>query len=79
MYQLEENKLEELMCEAIRNAKRLHELLNESDRTENPVERTILLASANRYLGYANGINQALVVVGFKHERMKVLEDLLGF
>lgn len=76
MYQLEDNKLEELMCEAIRNAKRL---LNEADRTENPAERTILLASANRYLGYANGINRVLVAVGFKHDRMKVLEDLLGF
>jgi len=53
--------------------------VNEADRTENPAERTILLASANRYLGYANGINRVLVAVGFKHDRMKVLEDLLGF
>ncbi len=28
--------------------------------------------------GYAEGINQALVTVGFKHDRMKELENLIS-
>lgn len=32
---------------------------------------------ANQHLGYAEGINQVLAALGFKHDRMKVLSELL--
>lgn len=32
---------------------------------------------ANRHIGYANGINQVLAILGFKHDRMKKLSELL--
>ena len=32
---------------------------------------------ADQEIGYAAGIYQALAVIGFEHERMKVLGDLL--
>lgn len=32
---------------------------------------------ADQEIGYADGVNQALSVLGFKHDRMKELSDLL--
>ena len=37
----------------------------------------LLRLQAQNHLGYAEGINQSLAVLGFKHDRMKVLSELL--
>lgn len=75
-------KCEKLMEEAIRNARQAQEeyeaaekytLLTNYNATEHEIEQR----KADQHIGYADGINQALAVLGFKHERMKELVDLL--
>ena len=37
----------------------------------------LLTRKADQHHGYAEGIHQALAVLGFKHEKMKELSELL--
>lgn len=47
--------------------------MSEKDKTE----REILHSKGVQHYGYAHGINQALVELGFKHEKMKELYKYL--
>ena len=79
MTKLEYGKCEKLMEEAIRKAKQSNEeykaynqLLNK-DMIKVETEQR----KADQNYGYAEGINQTLATLGFKHDRMKVLSNLL--
>lgn len=77
MTKVEKGKCEKLMEEAIVKAKQAKEEFNRADQENDIVNKSVLLGLANNHLGYADGINQVLVTIGFKHERMKELGDLL--
>lgn len=42
------------------------------------IEAEIGMREFDYHRGYAEGINQALATVGFKHDRMKELEKLIN-
>lgn len=77
MTKVEKARCEKLMEEAIQKAKQSNEEYNKAASEKYIVSKNILLARAYSHLGYADGINQTLICIGFKHERMKELEDLL--
>ncbi len=77
MTKVEYTRCEKLMEEAIQKAKQAKEEFDESGSEKDITSKSILLAMGHSHLGYADGINQTLVCIGFKHERMKELEDLL--
>lgn len=79
MTKIENGKCEKLMEEAINNAKQADEeyktciqLLNECKIGADTEQR-----KADQHYGYADGIRQALATLGFKHDRMKELTELL--
>lgn len=79
MTKIEYRKCEKLMEEAIRKArqsdeeyKAYNQLLNE-DTIKAEVEQR----KADQHYGEAIGINQVLATIGFKHDRMKELSELL--
>ncbi len=47
-------------------------------KKNNMVEAEVGMREFDYRRGYAEGINQALVTVGFKHDRMKELENLIS-
>lgn len=67
-----------LMIDAIAHAKISDEAFKES-RNQNlsKVQQNVQELRGQNNLGYAEAINTALVVLGFKHDRMKELNDLL--
>lgn len=67
-----------VMEEGIRNANKAIEELDESNKTNNRIDFEILRMKAQNHIGYAEGILQALVCIGYKNERLRELEDLLG-
>ncbi len=78
MTKTEYGKCVKLMEEAIRNIRKSqleYEKANgyftDSEKREDIEQR------ANQHYGYAEGIKQALVTLGFKHNRMKELSELL--
>lgn len=77
MTKLEYARCEKLMEEAIRKAEQSKEEFSQFDSCNSFTDKYILLQYAREHLGYAEGINQTLVCIGFKHERMKELGDLL--
>lgn len=73
-------KLEKVMEEGIQKAET--SIQNYKDilihRIENDtVEEEIAQRKGDQNLGYAEGVYQVLVSIGFKHERMKVLSKLI--
>lgn len=79
MTKIEYGKCVKLMEEAIRKAKQSEEeykiynqLLN-----EDTIKAEIEQRKADQHYGEAVGINQALAMLGFKHDRMKELANLL--
>lgn len=79
MTKIEYGKCEKLMEEAIRKAKQsddeykaYNQLLN-----ENVIKAETEQRKADQHYGEAVGIEQALATLGFKHDRMKELSDLL--
>lgn len=80
MTKLEYGKCEKLMEEAIWKANnanedyRVYERLKKEGKS---VDAECKLRVADQEIGYAEGINQALVTLGFKHDRMKKLSELL--
>ena len=80
MTKLEYMKCEKLMNEAIRNAENANESWKKYERykKDNMVEVEIGMREFDYHMGYAEGINQALAVIGFKHERMAELCKLIN-
>ncbi|HAU85193.1 MAG TPA: hypothetical protein DCW90_06740 [Lachnospiraceae bacterium] len=78
MTKLEAMKCEKLLNEAIRYAIDANDKFSEVMRTPSPMEREILENTAHNHRGYAEGINQALVVLGFKHDLMAELGKLIN-
>lgn len=79
MTKIEYKKCERLMSDAIRKAKQFDEeykaynqLLNE-DKIKAKIEQR----KADQHYGEVIGINQVLATLGFKHDRMKELSELL--
>lgn len=79
MTKTEYGKCVKLMEEAIRKAKQsddeykiYNQLLNEDTIKAETEQR-----KADQHYGEAVGIEQALATLGFKHDRMKELSDLL--
>lgn len=67
-----------VMEEGIRNANQAIKEFTEANETASRVHFEILRMKAENHRGYAEGIVQALVCIGFKHDRMRELENLLG-
>ena len=80
MTKVENNRCEILMEDAIRKANdskedyRSYEKLLKDGKQ---VDAACKLRIADQEKGYAEGIRQALVCIGFTHERMKELDELL--
>lgn len=77
MTKVEYAKCEKLMEEAIREAKDAQKDFIEAWKEDDQLQRKILRERGQYHLGYAEGINQTLVCIGFKHERMEELGNLL--
>ena len=80
MTKAEYGKCEKLMEDAINKVKasageyqRYKLFLQNGDAINAEVEQR----KADQHYGYAEGVNQALVVIGFKHDKMKELLKLL--
>lgn len=78
MTKLETIKCEKLLDEAIRNAENANEEFYKAGECYDTTERHILEIKAHNHRGYAEGINQVLAVIGFKHERMAELRKLIS-
>ena len=77
MTKIEYARCEELMEEAIRKAKDAQKDFADAWKEDDQAQRKILCERGQNYLGYAEGINQTLVCIGFNHERMEELSELL--
>lgn len=64
-------KCEQVMESAIRHAKEADRICKSG--TSDEVE----LLRLQNLIGYAEGVNDTLANIGFKHERMKVLSKIL--
>lgn len=80
MTKKESLKCEKLLTEAIRTAKQAEDefslsekLAKEGDKIQSEIEQR----KADNHTGYAEGIEQVLSTLGFKHDRMKELQKLL--
>lgn len=71
MTKVEYARCEKLMEEAIRKAKDSQKDFAYALKEDDQTKRKILSERGQNHLGYAEGINQTLVCIGFKHERMK--------
>lgn len=80
MTKVEYGKCEKLMEEAIRKANRSNADYKAYERLHKEgkqIDAECKLHLSDQEIGYAEGINQALAVLGFKHDRMKELSELL--
>ena len=80
MTRLEYIKLEKLMEEGIQKAETSVTDFNtyeEFMKKNDTVGAEIAQRRGDRNLGYAEGVHQTLVAVGFKHEKMKEFSKLL--
>ena len=80
MTKTEYTKCEKLMEEAISKGKRAQREYTESDKflnDGNELEWEVNQRKADQHYGEAVGINQALATLGFTHDRMKELSELL--
>ena len=77
MTKVEKERCEKLMEEAIQKAEQAKEEFNKARSEKDVYDLQMLMESAQNHLGYAEGINQTLAYIGFKHERMKELGNLL--
>ena len=78
MTKLETMKCKKLLNEDIRNAEIANEEFYKAGNSYDTTERHILETKAWNHRGYAEGINQVLVVIGFKHDRMSELGKLIS-
>lgn len=80
MTKIEYGKCVKLMEEAIRKANNSNEDYRAYERLKKEwksVDAECKLRLADQEIGYAEGINQVLATLGFKHDRMKELSELL--
>ena len=80
MTKIENKRCEKLLNEAIRHASNSKEDYAAYERLlkeEKKVDAECKLRIADQEYGYADGIRQALVCIGFRHERMIELDELL--
>ena len=82
MTKIEYAKLENVMYEAIKAAERANNSFSKANkislyRASDSTRMNELISSGQNDIGYAQGINQALVSVGFKHKDMKKLGELI--
>ena len=78
MTKIEYGKCEKLMEEAIRKAKQADEEYKELNIIHtDDIRSKLLTRKADQHYGEAVGINQVLAILGFKHDRMKELSELL--
>lgn len=79
MTKIEYKKCEKLMEEVIQKVKQSDEEFKLCGQliNENKVKADIERRKADQHYGEAIGINQVLVTIGFKHDRMKELSKLL--
>lgn len=80
MTKAENKRCEKLLDEAIRNATNAKEDFSKYERLlkdGKKVDAECELRTADQEYGYADGIRQALVCIGFTHERMNELDELL--
>ena len=79
MTKIEYGKCEKLMEEAIIKAKQSEEEFKKCGQliNENEIKADLERRKADQHYGEAVGINQALVTIGFKHDRMKELSELI--
>lgn len=81
MTKLEYKKCEKLMDEAIRNAETANENWEKylvAEKNKVALDMEINLRNCDYHRGYAEGIQQALAVIGFKHEQMAELGKLIN-
>lgn len=78
MTKVEYTRCRKLMEEAIRNAENANEEFYKAAKCYDTTERHILETKAWNHRGYAEGINQALAIIGFKHEQMAELGKLIN-
>lgn len=77
MTKQEYEKCVKLMEEAIRQGRKARAEFEKSNKAEGRGTFDMLRLQAQNHLGYAEGINQCLVMLDFKHERMAELYELL--
>ena len=79
MTKIEYSKCENLMYDAIQKVKQADEEYKAYNQLINndTIKAEIEQRKADRHMGYAEGVNQVLAVIGFKHDRMKELSELL--
>lgn len=79
MTKVEYGKCEKLMEAAIQKAKQADEEYKAYNQLikNDIIKAEIEQRKADQHMGYAEGINQVLAVIGFKHDRMKELSELL--
>lgn len=82
MTKIEYAKLENIMYEAIKAAERANNSFSKANkillyRASDSTRMNELISRGQNNMGYAQGINQALVSVGFKHKDMKKLGELI--
>jgi len=79
MTQKEYKRCTGLMIDAISHANRSNECYEEIrvNKALTDIQIQVKELQGQNALGYAEGINQVLVVLGFKHEKMKELQKLL--
>ena len=78
MTRLEIVECKKLAEEAIQNANNSKKEFEEAARCYDTTERHILETKAWNHRGYAEGIIQALNVIGIKHEQMAELGKLIS-
>lgn len=80
MTKLECEKCEKLMIRAIISAKEaeiLYNFLDENETQKRDTEYEIAQRRADQTYGQALGMNQVLSEIGFKHDKMKKLAELI--
>ena len=80
MTKVENMRCKKLMEEAIRKAndsKEDYRAYKKLLKDGKQIDAECKLRVADQKIGYAEGIRQALVCIGFTHERMKELDELL--
>lgn len=80
MTKAENKKCEDLLREGIKNGESAKKEYAEAEKhlaNANKLEWEVNQRKADQNLGYAQGIYQALVVVGFEHKDMQKLAELI--
>lgn len=80
MTKIEKRRCEQLAQEALKSLRNASTEYGEWEllgRGNSPTAAQISLRKADRHQGYAEGIYQALVVIGYNSESMKELSELI--